>query len=698
MKKAKRFLALLLTAITLITGLGSLPGAKLEAKAAGADDKRAVWISYLDIDYYLKGRNQADFTTNITNMCKTAKENGLNTVIVQVRAMGDAIYPSMYYPWSVYISDSLYGPTYDPLKIMVQAAHSQGLKIEAWFNPYRLSRDNTTTARFKSTVYYERYKGEILEFQGSNGQTWLAMDPASANARNIIIKGICEVVENYDVDGVHLDDYFYVAGMPLADNPAARRENVNKLIKGIYDGVKSCDKNCVFGISPAGNYENCRNMGADVDTWLSKKGYVDYLMPQIYWTDNWNGQNLFLNRSTQFYNLNKIGIPMYVGLALYRVGEVSSVDRSWSQKSTNLVEQYKVAHDMGYDGFALFRYQWIDKYEQRSKDFINPIAATELANLKDYLDTLDGTAETGNVCYRTHIQSIGWENAIRKDGATSGTTGRSKRLESIVIYKGKKSKKIAGDIEYRVHCQTYGWMGWVKNGAVAGTTGEGKRLEAIQIRLTDQLAKKYDVYYRVHAQCFGWTDWAKNGDMCGTAGYGYRLEAIQIRFVKKNGTPPEGNTGTPAYSRPKISYTTHVQRYGWLANACDGAISGTTGQGLRMESLVISNQTGVSGSISYRVHCQTYGWMDWKTDGQYAGTSGESKRLEALQIRLTGELKKKYDVYYRVHAQNYGWLDWAKNGARAGTAGHSLRLECIQIVLVEKGGQAPGPTARPFVQ
>ena len=117
-----------------------------------------------------------------------------------------------------------------------------------------------------------------------------------------------------------------------------------------------------------------------------------------------------------------------------------------------------------------------------------------------------------------------------------------------------------------------------------------------------------------------------------------------------------------------------------------------------MESLVISNQTGVSGSISYRVHCQTYGWMDWKTDGQYAGTSGESKRLEALQIRLTGELKKKYDVYYRVHAQNYGWLDWAKNGARAGTAGHSLRLECIQIVLVEKGGQAPGPTARPFVQ
>ena len=80
-----------------------------------------------------------------------------------------------------------------------------------------------------------------------------------------------------------------------------------------------------------------------------------------------------------------------------------------------------------------------------------------------------------------------------------------------------------------------------------------------------------------------------------------------------------------------------------------------------------------------------------------SGTSGQAKRLEAIQIRLTGELERQYDVYYRVHAQSYGWLGWAKNGENAGTAGYAKRLEGIEIRLVEKGGRAPGATARPYV-
>ena len=94
---------------------------------------------------------------------------------------------------------------------------------------------------------------------------------------------------------------------------------------------------------------------------------------------------------------------------------------------------------------------------------------------------------------------------------------------------------------------------------------------------------------------------------------------------------------------------------------------------------------------------QSYGWQDWKANGEMSGTSGQAKRLEAIQIQLTGELGRRYDVYYRVHAQSYGWLDWAKNGASAGTAGYAKRLEGIEIRLVEKGGPAPGPTGRPYV-
>ena len=92
------------------------------------------------------------------------------------------------------------------------------------------------------------------------------------------------------------------------------------------------------------------------------------------------------------------------------------------------------------------------------------------------------------------------------------------------------------------------------------------------------------------------------------------------------------------------------------------------------------------------------GWQGWQSNGAISGTSGQSKRLEAIQIKLTGELVNKYDIYYRVHAQEFGWLDWAKNGESAGTAGYSYRLEAIEIKLVDKGGKAPGLTEKPFKQ
>ena len=95
-------------------------------------------------------------------------------------------------------------------------------------------------------------------------------------------------------------------------------------------------------------------------------------------------------------------------------------------------------------------------------------------------------------------------------------------------------------------------------------------------------------------------------------------------------------------------------------------------------------------SVSYKVHRQDYDWEeDWKKDGQTSGTEGQCKRLEAIQIKLTGEVEKNYDVYYSVHAENFGWLGWAKNGEEAGTAGYGYRLEAIRIQLVTKGDKAP---------
>lgn len=144
-----------------------------------------------------------------------------------------------------------------------------------------------------------------------------------------------------------------------------------------------------------------------------------------------------------------------------------------------------------------------------------------------------------NITYQSHVQDIGWQSWV-SNGAASGTSGESKRLEAMCI----RLNNIDGGIEYKTHVQDIGWMDWVADGAPSGTSGQSKRLEAIQIRLTGAAAEAYDVYYRVHAQNTGWMDWAKNGASSGTAGYSYRLEAIQIVLVPKDGAAP-GSTAYP---------------------------------------------------------------------------------------------------------------------------------------------------------
>ena len=226
---------------------------------------------------------------------------------------------------------------------------------------------------------------------------------------------------------------------------------------------------------------------------------------------------------------------------------------------------------------------------------------------------------------------------------------------------------------------------------------------------------KYDVYYRVHAQSYGWLGWAKNGEPSGTAGYAKRLEGIQIVVVKKNEKAPglnyagvnasKGVHDFRAYIAKKngaitipgsadstnIMYKTHVQSFGWQNWVLNGTMSGTSGKAKRLEGINIKlSNAAYAGGVQYRTHVQTYGWeKEWRKDGAMSGTSGKAKRLEAIQIKLYGEMANHFDVYYRVHAQSYGWLGWAKNGEESGTAGYAKRLEGIQIVLVPKGSAAP---------
>jgi len=154
---------------------------------------------------------------------------------------------------------------------------------------------------------------------------------------------------------------------------------------------------------------------------------------------------------------------------------------------------------------------------------------------------------------------------------------------------------------------------------------------------------------------------------------------------------------------PSISYQAQVQNIGWQKNSYNGETAGTTGLGLRMESLKISlinlsnGLTNSNSHIQYQGYVQNIGWQNPVQDGTIAGTVGQGLRFEAIKMNLSGEIANQYDLYYRVQAQNIGWMDWAKNGEAAGTSTMSYRLEAIQIQLVKKGNPAPGATTFTFL-
>lgn len=378
-KSCKKILSYLLSCIMLFSLLAISPATQLSANAASAiSTKKACWISFLDIEVLLQDKNEKDFRARVSAMYDNVIKYNMNTVIVHVRALGDAMYPSDYYPWAAYFTTDRTNPGYDPLQIMIDLAHQKNLQFEAWINPYRLSRDNESTLSFKETPYYKQFLPFTIEYKASGGQTCLVLDPSKQETRDLITNGVREIVSRYDVDGIHFDDYFYVSGMADNLDIASKKANVNALVLQVYKTIKSIKPDCTFGISPAGNLDNARSQGADIDTWLSTSGYIDYIMPQIYWTDIYvtskGAEHLFTNRCTAWQQINKQNLPIYVGLALYRVGTTSKSDLGWATSDTNLAYQYLTAKQLGYDGYSLFRYEWLEK----------DIATAELNNLKVY--------------------------------------------------------------------------------------------------------------------------------------------------------------------------------------------------------------------------------------------------------------------------------------------------------------------------
>lgn len=318
-------------------------------------DKKAVWFSYINMQT-IKDNEESEFKSNFTQICETIKNNQLDTIIVQVRPFMDSIYPSDLFPISTSISSTNF-INYDALEIMVDIAHNHNLKIEAWINPYRISYNEAQLNYFsENSMIADWINSEHILINGSTA----ILNPASEKARDYIVSGVEEIINKYDVDGIHMDDYFYVEALFGNTTMEERCQNVNLLVRQLYQTIKEKDASITFGISPQGNLDNARNIGADIDTWLSESGYVDYVMPQIYWSDQWGmdgSVEMFSTRVSAYSDIHtNDNIKIYAGLALYLAGQNVRDDIGWSQNTDNLKRQSEILKEYGWNGFSLFDY------------------------------------------------------------------------------------------------------------------------------------------------------------------------------------------------------------------------------------------------------------------------------------------------------------------------------------------------------
>ena len=353
-------------------------------------ETRAVWISYLEYQSVLQGKTKNQFTSNIRTMFANLSKDGFNTVFVHVRSHSDAMYDSDIFPWSAYCTGTEGNdPGFDPLEIMVAEAHSAGLKIEAWINPYRVKgTSNTSKISKTSPAYGWLDTGKVIVLD--NG---IFYNPADEEVIELIVSGVEEIVRNYDVDGIHFDDYFYPTTAESFDKSyyndykngggklglaAWRRENVNILIREVYSAIKAIDSSCRFGISPAGNMDkNYSSLYCDVYTWVTGKGYVDYICPQIYFGFN-NRDCPYLDVLSEFNDMiTRNEIELIIGLAAYKAGAEDTYagengKKEWLIYDDILARQVTAAREESkYSGFALYRYDSVYNPASGVKNAVN---------------------------------------------------------------------------------------------------------------------------------------------------------------------------------------------------------------------------------------------------------------------------------------------------------------------------------------
>ncbi len=365
---------------------------------AKENEVRSVWIAYYELgDMIESSSSRAEFEKKLDTAFKKIKDFGFNTVTVQIRACADAFYNSAYFPKSEYCKFSNNKKIdFDVLGLLTKTAHQYGLKFEAWINPYRVSQNNNIKKVPKSSIAYKWYssnKKDNLIITDSK----IYFNPAKKEVTRLIINGVKEICENYNVDSIHFDDYFYPDTNKNMDEKDYknyqsnggelslklwRQNNINQMIKSVYKAIKDINKDIVFGISPQGNIDNNENcLYADVEEWIRNDGYVDYICPQIYY--GFKNETLpFMFTVKKWCGLSKC--KLYIGLPLYKSGKADEYASANDKESINEFKNYHniISRQINYvrgiddvDGYYIFSYSYI--FENNDK-----AVKEEVSNMK----------------------------------------------------------------------------------------------------------------------------------------------------------------------------------------------------------------------------------------------------------------------------------------------------------------------------
>ena len=404
---------------------------------------RAAWIATVNnIDWPVKGASADEQKKQFINILDDVKSMGMNAVVVQVRPTSDAFYPSKYGPWSEYLTGTQgKDPGYDPLAFMVEEAHNRNLEFHAWVNPYRI----TTNHQDVNILAANHPAKQNPDWVVKHGMQ-LLYNPGIPAVRDYIKNTTLEIVQNYDVDAIHMDDYFYPYSDAKNFNDATayetygegknkddwRRENVNTLVRDLSTSIKLTKSYVKFGISPFGIWRNQQNdiqgsatkglsaydaIYADSRLWLNKE-WVDYLTPQVYWSIGHKAANYDV--LTKWWNNEAQGknTHLYIGQAAYKIN--SDSDKTWKNPAETNNQLALNSTLSNIKGSIFFSYTDLKKNKLGIKEQLRA-KAYKYPALVPTMPWLDNSAPSNpseiSVTDGSNGTTISWNNNAGKEAA-----------------------------------------------------------------------------------------------------------------------------------------------------------------------------------------------------------------------------------------------------------------------------------------